>query len=673
MKSLKTNLDLNPVYPPSDAIQKRAYISSLDEYLKIYNASIEDPVQFWENISAQFFWKRKPTGSFLSYNFDLQKGAIFAKWMEGALTNICYNLVDRHVQDGYGNKVAYYWEGNEPSEQKQITYQALLKDICKCANVLKSLGITKGDRVAIYMPTTIEAIVVMLSCARIGAIHIVIFAGFSADALAERMIAAKAKLLITADGTLRGTKFIPLKSIATQALIQCKAADHPLNHCIVFNRLQTVKQPSNIPAIPWDDSIDHSWEALMASASDVCEPEWVDAEDPLFILYTSGSTGKPKGVLHTGGGYLLYAATLFKYAFDYHPEDLFFCSGDLGWITGHTFNVYGALACKSTSLLFDGIPTYPDGGRFWDLIDRYQVTTFYTAPTAIRSLMKLESSYVTKYSRASLRILGSVGEPIDPSTWSWFYELVGAKRCPIIDTFWQTETGAPIICPLPGVTPLKPGSATFPFWGIVPTIVDDHGVEIIGEGKGHLVIKNPWPGMARTIDGHHQRFQSTYFEPYNGYYYTGDGAKRDADGYFWIIGRTDDMLNSSGHLISTAEIESVLMQHPSVAEAAAVSAAHAIKGESIHCFIVLKKGWLYNQMIKTEIKSIVRNKLGGFAVPDLVHPVPALPKVGSGKIMRRLLRKIVRQEVHLGDTSTLVDETIINQLQALTLDGVKIF
>ncbi|CAH2559934.1 acetate--CoA ligase [Cardinium endosymbiont of Oedothorax gibbosus] len=672
MKSLKTNLDLNPVYPPSDTIQKRAYISSLDEYLKMYNASIEDPVQFWENISAQFFWKSKPAGRFLSYNFDLQKGPIFVKWMEGASTNICYNLVDKHVQDGYGNKVAYYWEGNEPSEQKQITYQALLQAICKCANVLKSLGITKGDRVAIYMPTTIEAIVVMLSCARIGAIHTVIFAGFSADALAERMIAAKAKLLITADGTFRGTKFIPLKSIATQALIQCKAADHPLHHCIVFNRLQTIKQPSNIPDIPWDDSMDHSWEALIASASDVCEPEWVDAEDPLFILYTSGSTGKPKGVVHTGGGYLLYAATAFKYAFDYHPEDIFFCSGDLGWITGHTFNVYGALACRSTSVIFDGIPTYPDGGRFWDLIDRYKVTTFYTAPTAIRTLMKLESSYVTKHNRTSLRILGSVGEPIDPSTWTWLYEVVGAKRCPIIDTFWQTETGAPIICPLPGFTPLKPGSATLPFWGIVPTIVDDHGVDIIGEGKGHLVIKNPWPGMARTIDGHHQRFQSTYFEPYNGYYYTGDSAKRDADGYFWITGRTDDMLNRSGHLISTAEIESTLMQHPSVAEAAAVSASHAIKGESIHCFIVLKNGWLYNQMIDSEIKSIVRNKLGAFAAPDLVYPVPALPKVGSGKIMRRLLRKIVRQEVHFGDTSTLVDQNIIDWLRILTLHKVKI-
>ncbi|WP_342265401.1 acetate--CoA ligase [Cardinium endosymbiont of Philonthus spinipes] len=665
--------DLSSVYSPSHAIQNRAYVASLDEYLKIYSGAIEDPVQFWEKISKQFFWKRQPTGPFLNYNFDLQKGPIFIKWMEGGLTNICYNLVDRHVQDGYGDKIAYYWEGNEPNEQKQITYQALLKDICKCANVLKSLGIQKGDRVAIYMPTTIEAIVVMLSCARIGAIHMVVFAGFSADALTERMIDGKAKLLVTADGTFRGTKFVPLKSIATQALLQCKATGHPINHCIVFNRLQTTKQTEHIPDIPWDDAIDHSWDALMASASDLCEPEWVDAEDPLFILYTSGSTGKPKGILHTSGGYLIYAATLFKYAFDYHLEDIFFCSGDLGWITGHTFNVYGALACKSSSLIFDGIPTYPDGGRFWDLIDRYQVTTFYTAPTAIRTLMRLGSSYVTKHSRASLRILGSVGEPIDPSTWSWFYQVVGAKRCPIIDTFWQTETGAPIICPLPGATPLKPGSATLPFWGIVPTIVDDDGVEIIGEGQGHLVIKNPWPGIARTIDGDHQRFESTYFKPYNGYYYTGDAAKRDADGYFWIIGRTDDMLNSSGHLISTAEIESALMQHPSVAEAAAVSAPHAIKGESIHCFIVLKHQSVYNQIIETEIKSLIRNRLGAFAVPDLIYPLPALPKVGSGKIMRRLLKKIVRQEIHLGDTSTLVDENIIEQLRAFTLNKVKIF
>ncbi|AXI24349.1 acetate--CoA ligase [Cardinium endosymbiont of Sogatella furcifera] len=662
--------DLRTTYPPSGAIQQSAYITSLDAYLKIYNASIEDPIQFWEKIATEFFWKKNPTRPFLRYNFDLQKGPIFTKWMEGALTNICYNLVDRHVQNGYGDKIAYYWEGNEPHDQKQITYQALLKAICKCANVFKSLGIKKGDRVAIYMPTTIEAIVAMLSCARIGAIHMVIFAGFSADALAERMITGKAKLLVTADGTFRGTKFIPLKSIATQALLQCKAANHPINHCIVFHRLQTITQTENIPKIPWDDAIDHAWETLMATASDVCPPEWVDAEDLLFILYTSGSTGKPKGICHTNGGYLLYAATLFKYAFDYHPEDIFFCSGDLGWITGHTFNVYGALACRSTTLIFDGIPTYPDGGRFWDLIDRYQVTTFYTAPTALRTLMQLNTSYVTAYSRASLRILGSVGEPIDPSTWTWFYETVGAKRCPIIDTFWQTETGAPIICPLPGATPLKPGSATLPFFGIVPAIVDDHGVEIIGEGKGHLVLKTPWPGMARTIDGHHQRFQATYFD--HGYYYTGDAAKRDADGYYWIIGRTDDMLNSSGHLISTAEIESVLMQHPSVAEAAAVSAPHAIKGEAIHCFIVLKNRWVYNHIIASEIKTIIRNKLGAFAVPDLLHPVSALPKVGAGKIMRRLLKKIVQQETHLGDTSTLVNQHIIDQLRAVTLNKVKI-
>ncbi|WP_243517815.1 MULTISPECIES: acetate--CoA ligase [unclassified Candidatus Cardinium] len=663
MKSLKT--DLNGLYPPSDAVQQNAHIASLDEYLKMYNASIEDPIQFWKKLSEPFFWKQQPTGPFLRYNFDLKKGNIFTKWIEGATTNVCYNLVDKHVEEGNGHKIAYYWEGNDPSEQKQITYQGLLEAICKCANVLKTLGIQKGNRVAIYMPTTIEAIIAMLSCARIGAIHVVIFAGFSTEALAERMIAANAKLLVTADGTFRGTKFIPLKSIATQALKQCKAAGHLINHCVVFNRLQTSKLNKDIPDIPWDDSIDLAWETVMASASDLCAVEWVDAEHPLFILYTSGSTGKPKGVLHTSGGYLLYAATVFKYAFDYHEEDLFFCSGDLGWITGHTFNVYGALACKSSTVIFDGIPTYPDGGRFWELIDRYQVTTFYTAPTAIRTLMKLDRSYVTKYSRASLRLLGSVGEPIDPATWHWFYEVVGEKRCPIIDTFWQTETGGPILCPLPGSTPLKPGSATLPFFGIVPAIVDANGVEMIGEGEGYLVIKNPWPGIARTLDGHHQRFESTYFKPYNGYYYTGDAAKRDADGYFWIIGRRDDMLNVSGHLLSTAEIEFALMQHPAVAEAAAVSAAHAIKGESIHCFIVLKHRWKYDGIIEDEIKSIVRNKIGAFAVPELMHPVPALPKVASGKIMRRLLKKIVQQEADLGDTSTLVDQTIMEQLRAL--------
>lgn len=671
MTSLKT--DSNNLYLPFDAIQQRAYIRSLDAYSKIYNASISDPVGFWKKISDDFFWKKRPTDPFLDYNFDLTQGPIFTKWMQGGLTNVCYNLVDRVVEQGDGHTIAYYWEGNDPKEQKKISYQELLKEIGKFTNVLKSLGVQKGNRVAIYMPTTIEAIIAMLSCARMGAVHVVIFAGFSAEALATRIITAKVKILITADGTFRGTKFIPLKSIATQALTQCKAAGHPIEHCIVLNRLQHSVTKEHIANIPWNEATDYPWENLMRTAPDLCEPEWMDAEDPLFILYTSGSTGAPKGMLHTSGGYLLYAATVFKYAFDYHKEDIFFCSGDLGWITGHTFNVYGPLACRATTLIFDGIPTYPDGGRFWDLIDRYQVTTFYTAPTAIRTLMQLDPAYVTKYSRQSLRILGSVGEPIDPETWRWFYEIVGQKKCPIVDTFWQTETGGPIICPLPGSTPLKPGSATLPFLGIIPAIVDDHGVEIIGPGKGYLVIKNPWPAMARTIDGNHKQFEATYFKPYNGYYYTGDRAWRDADGYFWILGRTDDMLNVSGHLISSAEIEAALMQHPSVAEAAAIAIPHPIKGEAIHCFIVLKNKWCYNQIIESDIKANVRHAIGAFAMPELVHVVPALPKVASGKIMRRLLKKIVQQEAYLGDTSTLIDQNIVAKLQSGILDSLKIF
>uniref|UniRef100_A0A9J7YRC2 Acetyl-coenzyme A synthetase, cytoplasmic n=2 Tax=Cyprinus carpio TaxID=7962 RepID=A0A9J7YRC2_CYPCA len=586
---------------------------------------------FWGDVAKDFFWKTKYTGKFLDYNFDVTKGEIFVKCMEGATTNICYNVLDRNVHERkLGDKVAFYWLGNEPGDEKTVTYRELLQQVCKFANVLKSQGVKKGDCVSIYMPMVVELVVAMLACARIGAVHSIVFAGFSAESLCERIMDSQCCILITADGFYRGDKLINLKLIADE--------------------------------VPWNPEVDLCWHSLIGGASEECEPVWCDSEDPLFILYTSGSTGKPKGVLHTVSGYMLYTAATFKMVFDYQYDDVYWCTADIGWITGHSYITYGPLANGATSVLFEGLPTYPDVSRMWEIVDKYHISKFYTAPTAIRLLMKYGSEPVQKYKRTSLKILGTVGEPINPEAWQWYYSVVGEKRCPVVDTFWQTETGGHVMTPLPAATPMKPGSATFPFFGVVPAILDESGEELEGPSEGYLVFKQPWPGVMRTVYGNHERFETTYFKKFPGYYVTGDGCRRDKDGYYWITGRIDDMLNVSGHLLSTAEVESALVEHEAVAEAAVVGRPHPVKGESLYCFVTLNDGINYNQKLEGELKKQVRDKIGAIATPDYIQSAPSLPKTRSGKIMRRVLRKIARNERDLGDVSTLADSSVIEQL-----------
>jgi acetyl-CoA synthetase len=654
----------------------------------MYARSIDDPAGFWGEIASQFYWKTPPAKDrFFQFNFDPTVGPVKIEWMAGAVTNVCYNVLDRHVADGLGDKVAFYWEGNDPEDFNEITYSELLKQVCKFANILKSKGIQKGDRVAIYMPMIVETVVAMLACARLGVIHSIVFGGYSMDALAARILDSKASALIIADGVWRGEKLLNLKQIADGAMVICAESGHKVPACIVVRHLSPSvedivhgasgdlneedtyrpigKRPVRRLEIHWDDNRDTWWHLEMAKASSECEPEWLDAEEPLFMLYTSGSTGKAKGVLHTQAGYLLYAATTFKYVFDYQEDDVYWCTADLGWITGHTYVCYGPLANGATSVMFEGTPFYPDVSRYWAVIDKYNVTKFYTAPTAIRSLMKFGDSFVTKYKRQSLKVLGSVGEPINPEAWLWYHEIVGNRRCAVVDTFWQTETGGHVITPLPGATPTKPGSATFPFFGVVPELLSEDGRVIEGEGEGYLVFKQPWPGMMRTVFGSHERFETTYFKKFPGYYTTGDGAKRDADGYLWITGRIDDMLNVSGHLLSTADVESVLIEHPLVAETAVVAHPHAVKGECLYCFITLKDGHTFTSELKTSLMNKVRQKIGPFAQPDFMQEAPSLPKTRSGKIMRRVLRKIAVGDHSLGDISTMADESVVDLLFSL--------
>ncbi|CAG2165558.1 unnamed protein product [Oppiella nova] len=653
---------------PNEEYKRDAHISSLEEYRRMYKRSIEDPEGFWTDIAKDFYWKCAPKNEFLKYNFDISNGPISIKWMEGAVTNMCYNVLDRIIDNGLGDRIAYHWEGNEPNNRRQITYNNLRRDVCKFANVLKSKGVKKGDRIAIYMPVTIELVTAMLACARIGAIHSVVFAGFSAEALSDRILDANCVLLVTSDGAYRGTKFIPLKDISDAALAACRQKGHRVIACIVNRHLNLGVEEADMnnnpskPMIKWNPEVDIWWDKVMKTASDYCEPTWLDAEDPLFILYTSGSTGKPKGVVHTTGGYMIYAATTFKYVFNYTDEDVFFCTADLGWITGHTVNVYGSLANGTTIVLFEGTPFYPNPGRLWEIVDDLNVNIFYTAPTAIRSLMKFGDEYVKKYKRTSLKLLGTAGEPINPEAWYWYMNVVGNGKCPIVDTFWQTETAAPMITPLPGCTPMKPGSATFPFFGVVPAIVNNEGKELEGPAVGQLVFKRPWPSIARTVDGNHERFEMTYFHKFRGYFCTGDGVRRDKDGYYWITGRTDDMLNVSGHLLSTAEVESAIVGHKAIAEAAAVSTPHPIKGECLYCFIVLKNGFEFNKELERDLKKRAREKIGALAAPEVIHPVSSLPKTRSGKIMRRILAKVTRDDCELGDISSMADESILDEL-----------
>ncbi|KAL4655461.1 acetyl-coenzyme A synthetase, cytoplasmic isoform X1 [Arapaima gigas] len=679
------------VYQATRDLRKEAHVPSFEKYRELYVSSIENPEEFWGNVAKDFFWKSKHTSQFLDYNFDVTKGKVYVKCMEGAITNICYNVLDRNVYDRkLGDKVAFLWEGNEPGDFLKVTYKELLQQVCKMANVLKSLGVKKGDRISIYMPMVVELVVAMLACARIGAVHSIVFAGFSAESLSERILDSQCSLLITADGFYRGDKLINLKMIADEALEKCKDKSFSIRRCIMLKHLskeesvlpegsqsppakrtcpdlqekqkERVKKIRPIPQVPWNPDVDLCWHTLMQEAADECEPEWCQSEDPLFILYTSGSTGKPKGVLHTISGYMLYTASTFKYVFDHQPDDVYWCTADIGWITGHSYITYGPLANGATSVLFEGLPTYPDVSRMWEIIDKYQVTKFYTAPTAIRLLMKYGNEPVQKFTRSSLKVLGTVGEPINPEAWLWYYNVVGERRCPVVDTFWQTETGGHVLTPLPVATPMKPGSAAFPFFGVVPAILNESGEELEGPSEGYLVFKQPWPGIMRTVYGNQQRFETTYFKKFPGYYVTGDGCRRDKDGYFWITGRIDDMLNVSGHLLSTAEVESALVEHEAVAEAAVVSHPHPVKGESLYCFVTLKDGFDYTSTLEAQLKKQVREKIGAIATPDYMQNAPGLPKTRSGKIMRRVLRKIARNERDLGDVSTLADCSVIEQL-----------
>lgn len=635
------------VFKPSNEISSRAYIKSMEEYKQLYQESIENPEEFWAKMAEEHVTWYKKWDKVREYDFN--KAII--KWFEGGKLNVSYNCLDRHVENGHGDDIAIIWEGNEPDQIKTYSYKQLLDEVQKFANVMKSKGVKKGDRVCIYLQMIPELPISMLACARIGAIHSIVFGGFSAESLRDRINDSKCKILITQDAGVRGAKSLPMKTTADKAV----EGTPSIESVIVVNRMNE--------DVPMSEH-DYWWHEEMEKADPTCPPEEMDAEDPLFILYTSGSTGKPKGVLHTTGGYLVYAAVTHKYVFDYHEGDIYWCTADIGWITGHSYIVYGPLANKAISLMYEGVPNYPNWGRFWDICERHKVNIFYTAPTALRALMREGDEWVTKHDLSSLRILGSVGEPIKAREWNWYYHLVGGGRCPIVDTWWQTETGGILITPLPGATPLKPGSATFPFFGIEPALMDDHGNEINGNGvSGNLVIKTAWPGMMRTVYGNHERFRETYFSMYPGYYFTGDGCLRDEDGYYWITGRVDDVINVSGHRIGTAEVEGALGKHPKVAEAAVVGFPHEIKGQGIYAYVTLKTGEKVDENLTKELIQLVRTEIGPIASPDKIQYTEGLPKTRSGKIMRRILRKIAEGKVdHIGDTSTLADPSIVEDL-----------
>ncbi len=637
----------NQVFAPLASFAQDAYISSMDQYEAMYKRSIEDPEGFWTEIADSFHWQRK-WDTFRSFDF---KNDISIEFFKGGKTNLSYNCLDRHLAQR-GDQVALIWEGNEPGQDSKITYTELHQRVCKLANALKSLGVEKGDRVCLYLQMLPELPVAMLACARIGAIHSIVFGAFSEDSLKDRIQDSTCKILITQDTALRGPKNdIPMKTKADKAVAQCPSIE----------KVIVVKRTGR--PVDMQQGRDVWWDEVTSSAEATCEPEWLDAEDPLFILYTSGSTGKPKGVVHTTGGYMVYAATTFKYVFDYHDGDIWWCTADIGWITGHSYIVYGPLCNGATSVMFEGVPNYPDAGRFWDVVDKYKVTQFYTAPTAIRALISQGDEHVTTRDRSSLKLLGTVGEPINPEAWMWYHRVVGNERCPIVDTWWQTETGGILITPLPGAIPAKPGSATRPFFGIKPVLLTPEGELIDGAGSGILCLEEPWPGMMRTLYGQHDRFKETYFSSYKGLYFTGDGCRRDEDGYYWITGRVDDVINVSGHRMGTAEVESALVSHAAVAEAAVVGYPHEIKGQGIYAYVTLKSGQEYTDLLKKELVKHVRQEIGPIAAPDVIHWAPALPKTRSGKIMRRILRKIAEGESEkIGDISTLAEPSVVDRL-----------
>ena len=633
------------LYPVSDHWSENAWINK-EKYEDMYQESVESPDSFWEKQAAEFLdWSVKWEQV---YSADFSKG--HSTWFLGGKLNVTVNCIDRHL-DNRGDQTAIIWEGDDPSEHKKISYKELHEHVSKMGNVLRHRNVKKGDRVCIYMPMIPEAAYAMLACARIGAVHSVVFGGFSPEALKDRILDSDCQVIITADEGYRGGKTVPLKENTDKALESCPR----VHTCLVIQRTSG--------DIDWLEGRDVWYHDASNNVTSECHPEIMDSEDPLFILYTSGSTGKPKGVMHTTAGYLLMSAMSHKYTFDYKEGDIYWCTADVGWITGHSYIVYGPLCNGGTTLMFEGVPTYPDASRFWQVIDKHQVNQFYTAPTAIRALMGAGDSYVEKTSRESLKLLGTVGEPINPEVWEWYHRVVGDSRCPIVDTWWQTETGAHMLTPLPGVTELKPGSATHPFFGVQPILLDSEGSEIKGEGEGLLMIKASWPSQIRSVYGDHQRCVDTYFSPYPGYYFTGDGAKRDADGYYWITGRVDDVLNVSGHRMGTAEVESALVLHNKISEAAVVGCPHEIKGQGIYCFVTPMAGIDPDEQLRLELIALCVQEIGPIAKPDFIQWAPGLPKTRSGKIMRRILRKVAANELdNLGDTSTLADPSVVDQL-----------
>ena len=635
-------------FKPQPKILERAHISSLEQYGELYKRSINDPTEFWEEIAQRLDWY-KPWNKVRE--FDFVNGEI--EWFSGGELNACYNCIDRHINEGHGEDIAIIWEGNDPNQSRKFSYNDLLKEVSQFANALKELGVQKGDRVCLYMQMIPELAIAVLACARIGAVHSVVFGAFSSDSLRDRINDSECKILVTQDTGVRGTKQnIPMKENADQALFDTPS----IEHVIVVRR---TGEPVNM-----DAKRDLWWHEATSGVSAKCEPVAMDSEDPLFILYTSGSTGKPKGVLHTTGGYLVYASFTHQMVFDYHPGDIYWCTADLGWITGHSYIVYGPLSNRATTIMFEGVPNYPDFGRFWDVVDKHKVNQFYTAPTALRALMKEGNEWVSSRDLSSLRLLGTVGEPIKEPEWKWYYDIVGQGQCPIVDTWWQTETGGILITPLPGATPTKPGSATLPFFGVEPVLLTEDGKEIEGNNvSGLLALRSSWPGQMRTIYGDHKRFIDVYFSQCPGYYFTGDGARRDEDGYYWITGRVDDVLNVSGHRIGTAEVEGAIGKANGVAEAAVVGFPHDIKGQGIYAFVTLMTGVNESDEIYSGILESVKKDIGPHAKPDEIQFTPALPKTRSGKIMRRILRKIAEGDLdNMGDTSTLADPSVVESL-----------
>jgi len=650
MAEMKSMMVENRVFNPSPEFVSKARIKSLDEYKEMYRRSVESPNEFWAQMAEENLTWFKKWESVEEYSFE---GDIFVRYFAGGKLNVSYNCLDRHLDGPRRNKAALIWQGEPLEDSKTYTYQQLHHEVCKFANVLKSQGVKRGDRVGIYLPMIPELAIAMLACTRIGAIHCIVFGGFSAEAIRDRMLDAKANILITNNFGYRSGKLLGSKDVADAAMTQCP----DIKRCIVVKRIDKECNMVEGRDVYWDD--------LMAKASHICEPEAMDSEDPLFILYTSGSTGKPKGVMHTTAGYHLYAMMTVKYFFDIRDEDVYFCTADIGWVTGHSYCVYGPLGLGATSLIFEGVPSYPEPDRFWQIVEKYGVNVFYTAPTAIRAMMKDGDQWPNGRDLSSLRLLASVGEPINPEAWMWYYTVIGKEKCPIVDTWWQTETGGHLIAPMPGAHPMKPGSAVNPFFGVVPALLTAEGKEAgVNEG-GHLCMKKPWPGIMRGVYGDPNRFKETYFVQQPGYYFSGDGARKDEDGYYWLLGRVDDVINVSGHRMGTAEVESALVAHPTVAEAAVVGFPHDIKGEGIYAYVTLKEGVEGTDALKKELVAHVRKEIGPIASPDKIQFAPGMPKTRSGKIMRRILRKIAAGAIdELGDTSTLADSTVVDNLVA---------